>query len=1234
MNETAGNISDTSQEPRFLVPMALEALVVDSRGNSAQYANLTPKYDLINYGVVLGEKIIGSVFTTSGGPEPGVHLHWALPDALTHGLENQNGDIEFPAVPNRWFVLRIRTDKQGTADPETSFKAWIVESDYHFYQDWPDGVTSISIPSRPSDKDPLSFLYLGRSTEYSKWKEASPGSYLSKLTAVGPGDPAFAAYYPNCKSVFGFHDSLSDFTDGNFTYMVFGWFSNPEHDPLHRVQGQDWTDRLKELKWSVASGSSAQPDLILCHGMVFGIPWKGKDGQYKSGVPSEPVNVTVGNTSIEALSALLSSKLPADANVERILQAFQYGVISEWGDPDGIMLVEEKIHENAFGALKGGIRWSIGKTAGNADSVDKRQSTAPFSDGMGKALDRLNKAQNDLEQLEREMKAYQWELYSTWYKYMMNTMAPMTPGAGGPGPAGPPVPETGGNSSVSNIAILNAISQLEEKIADPATGLKKKIGAASAALDKQKTDLVNSITQNMPGYELKEFSAPRFWEPSDPVALLSGTGVQRSLKHGCDGRFSKDNTLHCRTSGQIVGSLAVNTGGGNIDVTRNNLLGLYPQFPSGPPVPRDIESLVVEGILLDTSEAGIIALAAFKAAGTPNPSPPQISRTAQSIIKKQTVPLNALIHNDLDYQTLASSAGFNGAFPSKISFAQWTQPWTPLFMEWEIGMTPSWDTSDPGAALDGWQESDIDFQWTSASLPQNMAHQFHGSVLLAPHAPINLKNAILNFVEKHKHDITDTGVLKDIAEATAGLNILSQTLSGFNDSLLMRKQTLQFPVFDFSIGNPELAEKVAGLVGDMTGTAPFPDGAFFPLRAGFAQILKLWIVDAFGRIQKVTVNPPYSATTENMTTVGSGFDHFFTLRPRLPQPSRLSFRWVSAEGNAVEMNSDPATSAICGWILPNHLDRSIMVYGGSGEPLGEVRETGDPSAASVRWDPAPDTVTSAGKPGDIPNTQLRGFVKALLDCGADGIPALSELLANIDETMWSVDPLGARRHQGLSVLIGRPLALARASIKLELDGPPAWNQNKDVKGKYLSGGIEKIQFPVRLGDIRKIRDGLIGYFPYDAGNTYNTFHVAHQKTPGENDSRYIKHNHVINLTLDPAEAPTILTLIVDPRAEVHATSCMLPAKSIQLPDEYLANALAAMNVTFQVAPLVGKGPVPDIPLPNTDVGEWSWLYRTAPGPWQENRQIRTPDSKAHLSPAPGHISEGWLKLSGATGEGE
>ncbi len=78
---------------------------------------------------------------------PGVHLHWSLPDGLcraTHpvsGGQQDRSRVVFPAVPNRWLVVRTIG---GSVDAR-----WLVESDYVWSpaEKWP--------PQRAHEPDEL-----------------------------------------------------------------------------------------------------------------------------------------------------------------------------------------------------------------------------------------------------------------------------------------------------------------------------------------------------------------------------------------------------------------------------------------------------------------------------------------------------------------------------------------------------------------------------------------------------------------------------------------------------------------------------------------------------------------------------------------------------------------------------------------------------------------------------------------------------------------------------------------------------------------------------------------------------------------------------------------------------------------------------------------------------------------------------------------------------------------------
>ena len=189
----------------LLVPIHIDALYL-KYGTSVAEAmvefNRLPyfsgKRDVNPDTVNLSESIVSQPFQNKNlYLKAGIHLHWALPDALTKESDNGN----FPAVPNRWLVTR--RDREGT-------EHWVVESDYLYPPSEGFQEDSVTYPDRDNPNSPR-FRYLGRRLIFSEWKNnqqtiTSETKYLERLTAVNYGEPTFAAFYPNCRSVFGFHD--------------------------------------------------------------------------------------------------------------------------------------------------------------------------------------------------------------------------------------------------------------------------------------------------------------------------------------------------------------------------------------------------------------------------------------------------------------------------------------------------------------------------------------------------------------------------------------------------------------------------------------------------------------------------------------------------------------------------------------------------------------------------------------------------------------------------------------------------------------------------------------------------------------------------------------------------------------------------------------------------------------------------------------------------------------------
>lgn len=173
----------TAADPNLLVPIDVRALVCTDAAAQQTWADLTPRYGLLDAGVTLGDQLAPEPFAARvAAPEPGVHLHWAMPDALTHGTQGDHGTA-YPLLPNRWLVVRLWDAGRGV-----QARARIVISDALGDTD-PGGSTPW--PVREQDAT-YRCAYLGRAIDVADWDDDDDGP-PPMLTAVGPGDPLFAA---------------------------------------------------------------------------------------------------------------------------------------------------------------------------------------------------------------------------------------------------------------------------------------------------------------------------------------------------------------------------------------------------------------------------------------------------------------------------------------------------------------------------------------------------------------------------------------------------------------------------------------------------------------------------------------------------------------------------------------------------------------------------------------------------------------------------------------------------------------------------------------------------------------------------------------------------------------------------------------------------------------------------------------------------------------------------------
>ncbi|MBK9711339.1 MAG: hypothetical protein IPO81_08420 [Kouleothrix sp.] len=1227
----------------LLVPVHLDALLltrdrpfVEARADFSRLPYTAETRDVNPDTPYIGEAIVSTPFQDQNlYLRAGIHLHWALPDALTRGVQSQQG-TSFPPAPNRWLVTRSRRNAAGQPSIEGQ---WIVESDYLYPEGASNSAGSVNIPvtADPAKKKYQPFRYLGRKLRLAAWQPADPqAEYLDQLTAVGYGEPTFAAFYPNCHSVFGFHDpQYHDAGADGLQYDVVGWYSRGEQDRLatavrdaraayqqqHPGQTPDAAALAQAIQqalgWAVTLAPGQEyPEQMLCYArMTFDL----------AGAVNELPDVdartaiAVGNTGTEALAAYLASavdsgqKLTIEEQLEALLLAFRL----ENRHLDVGMKFQEARHENGFRAISSGSLWIIRpETAAStpADAADaQEQPTLPQP--LADLLDAVNLQQQAYDQAQREIESLRRQLFADWYKYMLCAYPPE-----GDRESYPNADEVRHYVERKDIAPLRAAIaaagalQLQQDASGNVTRAAAGDSAPTslaATLARAINDLIGALdalnaqaaVASAP-YALRPIEAPRFWQPNDPVVLLAGPAAEASHRHGQDGRLRVDGALECQT------------------------------LPDA---------------------------------------------TIQSLL-----PANlAKVRDQIDAIQRAATG-------ETIAFGRWDRPaWNPFLLQWEVEFFPLQSRSnlrpETGHYLPDFITANYELAASAPDLTVRAgkgallqaANIYSGSSILTPYAGVRLGGELAAFLREqlladyckarslavpaddqyeellgariadirswyegaHKADLGAAApqagdpIYSAIRayQLLRSLPVLSQALGGFNEALLMHRQTLQLDIADpLGFGDYQpFAQSVRDCVGRSNRSAAQPGYDFNPLRSGALKLLRLRLVDTFGQARDLDCGNV--VTTEQMTVPASPY--LVALPPRIAQPARLNFRWLSASAGAQEMNDHPATTPICGWILPNNLDDTLMIYDAAGRALGSISPLRGWLAAP--GDMAPIDAAAIGNP------HLRKVVAYLLaDHGAN---FLEDFLAALDATLAAIDPESAGQHDGLALLIGRPIAVVRAFVNLELHGRPAvhhaWNAFRQDMRRNIrdTDDFTRVRFPIRIGEYRQLNDGLVGYWK-ETGDGYADDVFYAPQSDGITTPRIRSHaDDPFNLLQSVEAPPQLLTLLVDPRGKVHATCGIAPTKSIDIPPDQYAAALQAIEATFFSAPILTDAGRVNLPLPSEPGYAWSWLQRERDG-WTELSTTPTARKQQFLDTLGGLIWDrlldravGWLAPTSGDG---
>ncbi len=1219
----------------LIVPIDVTALVVGKpdlaavNGFAAVAANFAMLPHAQAPGPYLADPLLPRPFDSVSSQDAlraGIHLHWALPDAIARGTTSGVGKVIFNQAPNLWMVTRVATQEGSGTTVQT---AWVIEGDYLWDPETtvPQNAYSRAVPIAPSPTITAPpFTYMGRVYRQHEWTGRTGGTYATSNTAVGYGTTSFAAAYPHCPNIFGFWDPLDDEDAKTFTpatklsYSVSGWYSDTTSDPLGGLQYPPTAQTLEEklayitetFAWSVKD-RTALPNRTICNGLLNGMNWD-PDRSWLRTQAANGIDVVIADTTAEAVSALIQARNPDVPGLETLLNVFQQGMLNGLGQVGGAAAAEEAIHQSGFGAVPGGSIW-VARPEPNPDGQSPTGDAARLPADAAAQLEQINRLQRNLDAMNGDLEAIRQQLFVDWVKFMMLQFGKVTNVAATADQARSFIT----NYDLAAYAALAGTRNTQGGIATAQAQIVAAVDSLRKALGEQWT--------------LTTTSAARYWQPTDPVIMLAGRPTtQASTRHGGDGRFDSNGLLACRSSRQLATTLSVN---GQHFTARHVLAAA----PTGPHYPPELSALVTEALTLDPAHAPALARQFAAHAGPANLLGGSIDTTASAIAGAQHASLTAAV-------PAGSAVRVMGEVPSPVGLTAWQQPWIPMYMHWEARFYPF---TRVGMAAGGAEyESDsvtrifqldndgLDFDAVGTPQPDPNFQTYSGSLVLAGRTELTLQSQIDAYIASYPKD-PNAAVLATIRDRL-DLQAMAQSLTGFNQGLLMRSQSLQLPVMDALSPSMFIRgftnDRVAPAVGDGNVASPAPNNGFNPLRSGVLTISRLRMVDAFGQAVDIdSITPIVAERLKGRGPDGQvANDGLIVLPPRITQPARLQFRWISAVDGQAEAGGDQGQTPICGWVLFNHLDASLMIYDADGSAIGSLNTLGPRwlgAPGSDNWNRSIDAVL----PGVNPH--LADFVRAVHN-HPEGVAFLTALLATIDEAAAGIGPAMSGGDPGLSVLIGRPLAVVRSSLKLELLGQPAADESWEAFVASLkltnpsaprpTGGLGKLRFPVRLGDLGQYDDGLVGYFIEDGTASAWTTFYSHAATGQHGVAPVdIGKTALSPVATSSTDGSLNLTMLIDPRGEVNATAGIVPVKTISVPRAQWQPALDRISVVFLTTPMVGGGGVMPVPVPKQNGFSWSWVTRN-PGDAGWTSQSPGPAVTTATLASPQRIEEGWLRL--------
>jgi hypothetical protein len=280
----------------------------------------------------------------------------------------------------------------------------------------------------------------------------------------------------------------------------------------------------------------------------------------------------------------------------------------------------------------------------------------------------------------------------------------------------------------------------------------------------------------------------------------------------------------------------------------------------------------------------------------------------------------------------------------------------------------------------------------------------------------------------------------------------------------------------------------------------------------------------------------------------------------------------------------------------------------------------------------------------------------VIDPDSTAESALSAFLRAIDTTLWTVDTFAAMGSEHVAGLVGRPVAVVRAQLRLELKPPDdidLSDPQRAAEWAAAESSIAGYAFPVRIGELTRSDDGVLGFFVDDDYSRFRIvdkviasraatlgrsrgqlgLYTTSQGVPAEQD---LDHPYIFGtddadtLQLHLGQLVT-LTILMHPAGKASLTSGILPRKALALARDWVGPGLAAIAPSLRTGPVLVETDLDtegQVRMPKVSVfgKDQNFLWRDTPATWRTDA-ILAATQTALLPDTPAEFREGWIRVA-------